>query len=214
MKTVIIKVGGSLLDLPDLQTRLRGLLNRLKNSLPLLVSGGGQAADVVRSWDQTHHLGEATAHWLAIQSLMLNDQLLCRLLPEACVVSSPAEAVQVWKEQGIPILCSYTYLQQTTSSQVEPLPTSWDVTSDSISAWVAVTWRADELIFLKSVDLPQNRTLSDLALTGLVDSFLPTLTDLLPDIYWCNLRDSHTPFQLATVTKGKSFHMRNATGPA
>lgn len=214
MKTVIIKVGGSLLDLPDLAARLDSLLARLEDRQPLLVCGGGQAADLVRSWDQKHGLGETTAHWLAIQSLRLNEQLLCELLPETRIVSSHAEAADTWKAYQIPILCSETYLRRTLSSQIAPLPASWDVTSDSISAWVSITWPAEELILLKSADLPQDMSLSDLALMGFVDRYLPTLSELLPNLRWCNLRDSRSPHQLATVIKGKNFHIRNATGPA
>lgn len=214
MKTVIIKVGGSLFDLPDLAGRLARLLDCLENVRPVIVCGGGQAVDLVRRWDQTHQLGDKAAHWLAIQSLVLNDQLLCRLLPDARIVSSQAEATTVWQERGIPILKSYAYLQQTSAPQIEQLPESWDVTSDSIAAWVAITWPADELILVKSVALRKQTSLSELVKTGLVDSYLPKLVESLPQLRWCDLRSDSVPLQLNTMISGNSFHMRNATGPA
>ncbi|MDF1744118.1 MAG: hypothetical protein P1V19_10495 [Gimesia sp.] len=214
MKTVVIKVGGSLFDLPDLSARLSRLLDEFEHAHPLLICGGGDAANLVRSWDQTFDLSEETAHWLAIQSLILNDRLLCELLPDARIVSSRAEATEVWKEHKIPVLCSYTYLKQTSEAQIAPLPTSWDVTSDSIAAWVTLTWPAEELVLLKSVELLRENSLTELAQAGLVDLHFPSFSESLPKLRWCNLRCKDEPAQLTTVIKGKSFHIRNATGPA
>lgn len=214
MNIAVIKVGGSLFDLPDLPTRLRQFLDRLENTKPLIVCGGGNAADLVRDWDRTHHLGETKAHWLAIQSMMLNDRLLCALLPEADIVSSPPEAAAVWDAGRVPVLCAYDYLTQTSSSDFADLPASWDVTSDSIAAWVSLTWPADELILLKSVDVPHENTVAELAAAGFVDAYLPILVDALPRLRWSNLRVDAASAQLATVTSGSSFQSRNATGPA
>lgn len=214
MKNAIIKIGGSLFGLSDLAGRLAKLLDSLENTKPLIVCGGGKTVDLVRSWDQTHQLGDHAAHWLAIQALMLNDQLLCQLLPDAHLVSSQAEANTVWQVRGIPVLNSYAYLQQTSAPQIEQLPESWDVTSDSIAAWVAITWPADELILVKSVALPKQTSLSELVKTGLVDSYLPKLVESLPQLRWCDLQSDSVPLQLNTMISGNSFHMRNATGPA
>ncbi|QDV52668.1 amino acid kinase family protein [Gimesia fumaroli] len=210
----VIKVGGSLFDLPDLATQLQRLLGRLENAMPLIVCGGGTAADLVRDWDRTHHLGETKAHWLAIQSLMLNDRLLCAMLPNACLVSTQSEAIQVWNSGNIPVLSAYDYLTQTSSSTFAELPESWGVTSDSIAAWITLTLPADELILLKSVELPVEKTVSDLAEAGLVDAYLPTLAAAIPTLRWCNLRADTTSIQLATVISGSSFQSKNATGPA
>lgn len=215
MKTTVIKVGGSLFDLPDLTARLSGLLNGLENTQPLFICGGGATANLVRNWDQTFHLGDTAAHWLAIEALMLNDRLLSQLLPDTKIVTSQAEATTAWKEARVPILSSYPYLKQTSSPQIPDLPASWDVTSDSIAAWVALTWPAEELLLLKSVDLPCERTtLSELTEAGFVDPYLPTFSDSLPCLRWCNLRADPIPPQLEIVTNGNSFQSRNATGPA
>lgn len=214
MKTVVIKVGGSLFDLPDLATRLSRLLYEMENRQPLIICGGGAAADLVRDWDKTYHLGAETAHWLAIQALMLNEQLLAELLPAARVISTQQEAIAVWKENGIPILCSYTCLKQTSETEIPPLPASWDVTSDSIAAWVSLAWSAEELLLLKSVDLPTGMPLRELSLKGFIDAYFPTFSESLPRLTWCNLRAEHESVQLTTVTNGNSNHIRNATGPA
>lgn len=51
---VVVKVGGSLFDLPDLGPRLRAWLKTLRTADVLLVPGGGPTADVVRSLDRAH----------------------------------------------------------------------------------------------------------------------------------------------------------------
>ena len=210
----VIKVGGSLFDLPDLSTRLRHVLDRLKNRRPLIVCGGGRATDLVRDWDRRHHLENTKAHWLAIQAMMLNERLLCALLPDVSLVSSQSEAAQVWNSGRIPVLCSYDYLKQTSSSDFAELPASWDVTSDSIAAWVLLTWPADELTLLKSVDLPVDKTVTELAEAGLIDTHFSTLAGHLPCLHWSNLRAETGSIQFATVISGSSFQSRNATGPA
>lgn len=214
MKISVLKLGGSLFDLPDLKDRLTEFLGQMKDSRPLLICGGGRAADLVRDWDAIHQLDATTAHWLAIAAMKLNERLVCQLLPGACLVSNQEEADRVWQQNQIPILCAEHYLQTTTSVDFEPLPASWDVTSDSIAAWVTLTWPADELILLKSMDLPAKSTIESLAVKGAVDAYLSVLADQLPVLRWCNLRTDQLPVAATTVIRGNSFQSTNATGPA
>jgi aspartokinase-like uncharacterized kinase len=64
---VVVKVGGSLFDLPDLGPRLEVWLGARRSVV--LVPGGGPTTDVVRALDRTHRLGEEAAHWLALRSI-------------------------------------------------------------------------------------------------------------------------------------------------
>ncbi|MBW3540464.1 MAG: hypothetical protein KY476_09345 [Planctomycetes bacterium] len=53
MTVVVYKLGGSLLTLPGFEQRLERLLaSRPEDERPLVVVGGGAAADVVREWDR------------------------------------------------------------------------------------------------------------------------------------------------------------------
>ena len=58
------------------------------------------------------------------------------------------------------------------------LPYSWDVTSDSIAAWVAIKLRATQLVLLKSCGIPRV-SVTELAGLGIVDAYLPTLNPSL-----------------------------------
>ena len=90
MPTIVYKVGGSLLGLPDLPRRLRRVLSTVDDRKPLLMVGGGPTADVVREWDRLHGLGDERAHWLALRSLMLNEALLVELMSQTRLVHSRA----------------------------------------------------------------------------------------------------------------------------
>src|SRR5262249_34902973 len=76
---VVVKVGGSLYDWPDLAGRLQDWLGQPSERRVLLVPGGGVTADVVRDLDQRHALGEERAHWLALHALALNAHFLAAL---------------------------------------------------------------------------------------------------------------------------------------
>ncbi len=191
MKLVVLKLGGSLLNCPDLSNRLRGLLIQRAGCRVLIVVGGGASADVVREWSRLYALTEESAHWIAIRSLSVTRALVKHLLPEVGEVASHDEALSWWANNPAPLLLDIeTYLGQTESAAVVPLPHTWDVTSDSIAAWVAARWSADELVLVKSTSLASHLTLNQAQCDGLVDAQFPQFATQVPRIQWCNLLDA------------------------
>lgn len=188
MRLVVLKLGGSLLLRPDLPCRLRRVLSELAGSRVLVVVGGGTAADVVRDWSHAHQLAEESAHWLAVNSLCLTRTLIQRLMPELREVSSPDEGMRYWRASNSPLLLNVdAFLRHSEPMDPSPLPHTWDVTSDSIAAWVAVRWAADELCLLKSTDLDWKLTVKEARCAGLVDNHFPNVAPQVPLISWCNL---------------------------
>ena len=165
----VVKVGGSLFDLPDLGPRLLQWLTQQPSRDLLLVPGGGAAADVVRQYDRWHALGEERAHWLALSALTFTAHLLASLLPRAVVVPDARAVAVEWAQENIPILDPYAFAQ---ADEGEPgsLPHSWEVSSDSVAARLARVSRAAELILLKSVSLPEDVDWIDAGKRGLVDA--------------------------------------------
>lgn len=162
---VVVKVGGSLFDLPQLGERLRAFLAPWPRTL--IVPGGGALVDTVRRLDHAHGLGPETCHWLALQAMSMNARFLARLLPGACVVSEPGDA-------GSQILDAYPFFRAD-DERADRLPHDWQVTSDSLALRAAARSGARELVLLKSVawDVPHSWT--EAAEAGVVDSFFPRL---------------------------------------
>jgi aspartokinase-like uncharacterized kinase len=162
---LVVKVGGSLYDLPELGPRLRRFLASLGEVDRLIVPGGGVTADAIRAFDRDHHLGAEPSHWLALRACAVNAHFLARLLPGVPVVALPEECC------GLGILDPFTFAL---ADEGRPgcLPHHWDATSDSVAARVAVVARAD-LVLLKSITLPEGMSWSEAAAAGHVDTTFP-----------------------------------------
>jgi len=227
MAPFVYKVGGSLLTLPDLAERLEAALVLHRERRPLLIVGGGATADLVRHWDTLHGLGEERSHALALSAMSLNERFVEALLPRARIVRTREEAGVAWQDRRVPILCSREFLQDEegalAAGRGNPdlpgvLPHTWEVTSDSIAAWVALRWPAAGLVLLKSRGTrcpnddagargDDSRAGDSPAGTAPVDAYFSTLAAALPRIEWINLRaasltvESWSPAEIAEATQ-------------
>ena len=190
MLTRVCKLGGSLLDDSSLAARLRSWLAGQTPASTLLIVGGGRPVDAIQDQARIHGLCDEAAHWLCIQAMGLNTQLLRSLLPEA-------EFMDRWSNLAhnkLPLLVlldTEDYLRGADREMFGgPLPASWDVTSDSIAARVATALAADELVLLKSALPPEPRTIARASETGYVDRFFPRASEGLNRIRCVNLRDA------------------------
>lgn len=93
--TRVLKLGGSLLLLPDWPRRLTTWLELHPAPLNLLLVGGGKIVDAVRELDAEHDLPTAFCHWLCIDLLSATARIAGELLPEFPLLTTPAELQQV-----------------------------------------------------------------------------------------------------------------------
>ncbi|MFO1008210.1 MAG: hypothetical protein U0929_19785 [Planctomycetaceae bacterium] len=191
-----VKLGGSLLDLTDLPSRL----DRLRSDWgerPLLVVGGGPAADLVRAWDQHHQLGETRSHWLALDSLELTSRLLVQLWPVARI--APIREIEAcWQLGHVPVILAREWFEFAEQASIPAPPQNWDTTTDTIAAWVAATSRSASLWLLKSVEPPNS--LAEAAQLALVDA---NFTEWMPrdiPLQWVNLRERTAGAQCLNIT--------------
>lgn len=188
MKTSIVKVGGSLLTLPDLAMRLRKLFAALDTDRIFVVAGGGEAARLVRNWDLTHQLDEEVAHWLAIESMSLTASLLANLLADAALVVDHRSADNNVLKGGVSILVPRSILDELHHGKREPLPVGWDCTSDSIAGWIATQWKVDSIVLAKSVDAPRESSTPSESEPAAVDAYFDSIIKGRLPVYWCNVR--------------------------
>jgi 5-(aminomethyl)-3-furanmethanol phosphate kinase len=191
IRPVVIKVGGSLLDWPDLPGLLAIDLERRRAGCECLVllAGGGRLADHVRDLDRTFGLGDLQAHRLALRSMDLTAHVLAALLPGLVVVEELAGLDSLWNEGRTPVFAPRRWLDEVDARSPDPLPATWDVTSDAIAARVAVALGARELVLLKSAPLPPGVDRREAARLGLVDPVFPEVSRDLENVAYRNLRE-------------------------
>ena len=187
----VMKLGGSLFDFPELSGRLVQFLDEQIFARPVIIPGGGRFADEVRRLDNLYNLGETQSHELAVKTLSLTSRLIAGMSSRFQFASSPDQLPEIWNAELLPVL-DVTELVLRQSS----LPASWEVTSDSIAAWLCSLHQDSQLVLMKSVPFDGTVSLSEAAKLGLVDDHFPTAASGLRQLSWCNLRDANPRLEL------------------
>jgi 5-(aminomethyl)-3-furanmethanol phosphate kinase len=145
----VVKVGGGLArDAGDgaLRTLCRAIGDAGARHPLLVVPGGAAFADAVREHDTRFGLQAATSHRMAIVAMDQFGWLLSDLIPGGVPCTEVAVARAAGARGRTPILLPAALLAP------DPLPVSWEVTSDSIAAWVAGAANAGRLVLVKPVE--------------------------------------------------------------
>ena len=143
----VIKVGGSLSRGDGLQALCREIGRLAELYRLLIIPGGGSFADQVREADRRYFLGSTAAHRMALLAMDQYGYLLNQLIPGS-FLTSDLSFEDLPPESGMAAIL----LPSALIFAMDPLPHSWDVTSDSIAAWVARQVQCARLILLKDVE--------------------------------------------------------------
>lgn len=160
----VVKIGGSLLGSPELERWLE-VVAKYGDGKIIIVPGGGIFANAVREAQKISKISDACAHKLAVLAMDQFGLMLANMNPELATARTECEIDErTWQHRGIVWLPSHMVLADDT------IPQSWDVTSDSIAAWLAQKLDAQHLVLIKS-DKPDESKLSLKTITksGLVD---------------------------------------------
>lgn len=170
----VVKLGGSLLGTPELKLWLE-LLAKESDGRIVIVPGGGVFADTIREQQSFGQYGDAAAHVMALLAMEQYGHVLKSLQPDLVVASSELEiSERSWQHRAIIWMPSHMVLAE------EDIPQSWDVTSDSLAAWLAAKIGADRLVLVKHEAVPeQPPPLQRLQEEGVVDDAFGQFTQRL-----------------------------------
>jgi 5-(aminomethyl)-3-furanmethanol phosphate kinase len=144
----VVKVGGSLAEQPD---ALRALCLEMGRQAQLhslvVVPGGGVFADTVRDFDQTYSLPAEVSHRMAILAMDQYGLALTHLIPNAAACDTLEKARRLTAAKRTAV-----FLPSKLLSKHDPFEASWDVTSDSIAAYIATRLHAGKLVLVTDVN--------------------------------------------------------------
>jgi aspartokinase-like uncharacterized kinase len=149
MTPTVIKVGGGLLGVPGALARVCAAVAALGRRHPVVVvPGGGPLADAVRALDARVGLSPGAAHWMAVLAMDQYAHLLAERIEGGRLVEDPGAIAGALAVGEVAVLAPSRWLRA-----ADPLPHSWDATSDSVAAFVAGALDADRLVLVKPVEV-------------------------------------------------------------
>ena len=132
----VVKIGGSLF--PEYAI---DLAEKLKSTDSCIVLGGGEFANLIRKYDDQQHFSKEANHWTAIECMDIIAKLVNDKVESSKLAYSIDDVNQISDEGYTPIFVVSEFLRKE-----DPFECSWDVTSDSIAAYVSHLLNAKLLI--------------------------------------------------------------------
>ena len=140
-----MKLGGGVLTHAEyFEGALTAIAAAAREHALLVVPGGGPFADAVREVDRRYGLSDVAAHWMAVLAMDQYAHLVASRLAGAVLVEEPADIAAALDAGRVPVLAPSRWLRA-----ADPLPHTWDVTSDSLAAWIAGVVGARRLVLIK-----------------------------------------------------------------
>jgi 5-(aminomethyl)-3-furanmethanol phosphate kinase len=135
----------------------------------VVVPGGGPFAEAVRVAQPRMGFDDRAAHEMALLAM---EQYGCALasLGAGWRLAASAVAIQdLLREGGVPVWSPTAMLRE-----ANDVPWSWDVTSDSLAAWLAGRIGAKRVLLVKQLEPPPGRLrAADLVADGIIDPAFP-----------------------------------------
>ncbi len=143
----VIKIGGSLSRGTGLKALCQEITRLGRHYRLLIVPGGGEFADQVRESCKRHLLNDTTAHYMALLAMDQYGYMLNQLIVGSSLIADAHSIGKVIETGQAAVLQPSSMAKRTYT-----LPHSWQVTSDSIAAWVSWEVNCPRLVLLKDVD--------------------------------------------------------------
>lgn len=167
---IVVKIGGSLAGGADID----GWLDTLSACAGrvVVVPGGGPFADAVRNAQARIGFDDLAAHHMALLAMEQFGRALVSLRPGFALADSVSAIAGALDMGRVPVWAPLSM-----AARAPDVPPSWDVTSDSLAAWLAGTLRARRLLMIKHAVPPVPAQARDLVDRGIVDPAFPQFLD-------------------------------------
>jgi aspartokinase-like uncharacterized kinase len=198
---IVIKLGGSLALAPALRDWL-GVIAAAPVPV-VVVAGGGPFADAVREAQPVIGFDDRAAHRMAILAMAQSAEAIANL-DDRLVLADSDELIVAALERLKPVVWNPIPL-----ALDRAIPHHWDVTSDSLAAWLAQRLGAAHLILVKQVGrqtLPLSAEI--LAERGIVDRAFPAMAR---DVARLWIADREALPALTAVVNGQDPHETSLT---
>jgi dihydroneopterin aldolase len=162
----VIKLGGSHAFAPHLADWIAAIAGH--RGRIVVVPGGGPFADAVRAAQPKIGFDAGAAHRMALLAMEQYGCALASLDPRLALAESRAEIDRALETGHVPIWLPTRMVLAATG-----IPWSWDVTSDSLAAWLAGTLHAARLLLVKHIAGAGTMEVRDLVARGLLDPEFP-----------------------------------------
>ena len=160
---IVLKLGGSLLSNSMLIQYLELAKQKGQGQL-VIVPGGGIFADQVRIAQKQWKYDDKTAHYMAILAMQQMALLFQGLCADLVLINKVTEIRPALQQHNVVV-----WSPLATELDAAGVPASWDVTSDSLAAWLAIQLSVISLILVKSVQIPMDATIEQLSSLGVID---------------------------------------------
>ncbi|RWN69294.1 MAG: hypothetical protein EOR99_05050 [Mesorhizobium sp.] len=172
IRPTIVKLGGSTARAAEMENWIAALAG---SKLPIvIVPGGGQFADQVRESQIYMDFSDAAAHAMAILAMEQFGQVILDRHERLVPARSLDEMVRALDEGKVPV-----WLPSSLALPAPDIPASWDMTSDSLAAWLAGKLGAKALLLIKQTGaFFGSDTIDGLTARGIVDAGFAAM---LPD---------------------------------
>ena len=161
---MVVKLGGSLSKADTLVNCLNKLEQNYADSAVVIVPGGGVFADQVRVAQQRWQFDDTTAHRMAILAMQQMALLIKGLKNDFSIAHSITDILKQVSQQKI-VVWSPDIVELDNAA----IKASWDITSDSLAAWLAGALSARELVLVKSALIDNRLNLQQLTESGIID---------------------------------------------
>jgi aspartokinase-like uncharacterized kinase len=161
---IIFKIGGSLSRTDTLINCLNAVERNYRSRAAVIVPGGGAFADQVRLAQQHWQFDDNTAHNMALLAMQQMALMFKGLKPDFTIAHTVAAIQDLLDREQVVI-----WSPDITELENAGIKGSWDITSDSLSAWLAKMLSATELVLIKSAVIDASLSLDQLAEQDIVD---------------------------------------------